>query len=134
MVSNRRSGGRNTRVSTRLRNGTLPASQRTRSRRQFSNQLDLESLRSMIVKGRLGIFKLSKTITRPSRIRKDRPSLNADSTAVSELRDRHSCSPPDPPLLPKVDPDCVNYAHPRNELHRKTRLSLTLQQIQTLMG
>ncbi len=59
MISNNRNGKKNfLRASTKLRNGNAPASQRTRSHRKFPKQPGLESLRSMIVKGRLGIFKL----------------------------------------------------------------------------
>jgi hypothetical protein len=57
MVSNKRNGKRNTlRASTNRGKGTAQVNRQPR--RKPRNQDSLESVRSMIVKGKLGIFKL----------------------------------------------------------------------------
>jgi hypothetical protein len=66
MISNKRNRKKNIRGMPRqLGNRIGSSNQRTRSRRNSLNQPSLESLRSMILKGRLGIFKLVSQPEKP---------------------------------------------------------------------
>jgi hypothetical protein len=63
MISKNRSAKKNIRRAlTRLGNGTALTSQRTRSRKNLPHKPGPESVRSMIKRGKLGIFRL---ISRP---------------------------------------------------------------------
>ncbi len=66
MISNKRNRKKNILgVSPQLGNRTRSSNQRARSRRKCLNQPSLESLRSMILKRELGIFKLISQPEKP---------------------------------------------------------------------
>jgi hypothetical protein len=66
MISNKRNRKKNILgVSSQLGNRTGLFNQRARSRKKSLNQPGLELLRSMILKGRLGVFKLISQPEKP---------------------------------------------------------------------